>query len=271
MKVLLINPGMDLKRFGRYSRFMEPMPCIGLAYIAGVLLKNNIEVEVIDAFAFRLEVKGVLELIKKKNPDIVGISCLTPSAGIAFSIVRGIKEYDKKIFTILGNVHASVLAEDILRTEPADVIVHGEGEWTMLELVEGIEKRGDLTKIKGISFRRDGEVITTQQREAIEIFDELPYPAWELFPVEKYGFLPFVDVKRPGLSILASRGCPYHCKFCSLAYTKYRKRAPEKIVDEFEYLIANFPVKQIGFVDAIFPLDKEHALAFCAGMVKTRL
>ncbi len=273
MKVLLINPNFNSKKFGKFRRFMEPMPCIGLAYIAAVLEKNNINVEIIDDFVSGLGVSGILDIIKKKEFDIVGISCLTPSAPMSFSIAAAIKRYNNRILTVLGNVHATVFAEDILENEAVDVIVHGEGEYTMLELTEAVAEGKDFAQIKGISFNRNGTIIKTSSREPVKDLDELPFPYWHLFPFTKYGFLPFMDVKKPGLSILGSRGCPYCCTFCSLPNigSKYRERKPKNIVDEFEYLISEFPVKQISFVDPIFPLTKKFGLEFCEEMIRRKL
>ncbi|MBU1912643.1 MAG: B12-binding domain-containing radical SAM protein [Candidatus Omnitrophica bacterium] len=273
MRVLLINPQFEFKKFGSFTRFMEPMPSIGLAYIASVLVKNGIEIEIIDDFVLRLGAKGILSVIKKKKFDIVGISCLTPSAPITFSIAAAIKSYDSKILIVLGNIHAVVFAGDILKKEAVDVIVHGEGEYTMLELAKAVASGADLAQVKGISFKQDGKIVHTPPRELIENLDELPYPQWQLFPFTKYAFLPFMDVKKPGLSILGSRGCPYRCRFCSLPNTgtKYRERDPKKIADEIEYVIHNFPVKQISFVDPIFPLSKKVGLEFSEEMVRRKL
>lgn len=252
---------------------MEPMPSLGLAYIAAVLEKNNINVEVIDDFVLGSGIEGILKTIKEKKFNVVGISCLTPSAPVAFAIAAAIKKYNNEILTVLGNIHATVFADEILRNEAVDVIVHGEGEHTMLELINSIAAGEDFAKIKGISFRQEGKIVNTSPRDLEDNLDELPFPSWHLFPFTKYGFLPFMDVKKPGLSILGSRGCPYRCTFCSLPNTgtKYRERTPKKIVDEFEYLINNFPIKQISFVDPIFPLSKKAGLEFCEEMVRRRL
>ncbi len=253
---------------------MEPLPCLGLAYIAAVLEKNNIDVEIIDDFVFGLGELRILNMIKEKKIDIVGISCLTSSAPVAFSLIRKIKEYNGNILTVLGNIHASVFAEDILRTnEAVDVIVHGEGEYTMLELVRAWEENIDFTNIDDISFKRDGQVIRTKPRALLEDLDELPYPSWHLLPFKKYGLLLFADINKPALTISGSRGCPYNCIFCSVAQIsrKYRKRRAEKIVNEVEHLISNFGVKQIGFIDPTFSLFREDGLEFCEEMIKRDL
>jgi radical SAM superfamily enzyme YgiQ (UPF0313 family) len=273
MKVLLINPHFEVGKFGRFCRFFRPMPCLGLAYIAAVLKKNNFEVEALDSFALRIKEAEVLEIVKEKKPRLVGISCLTPSMPIALSIVRKIKEYDRDITIALGNIHASFFAEKILAGEGVDVVVHGEGEYAMSEVAEAVCSNKNFDQIKGISFKADGKIIKTTARDLLEDLDSLPYPAWHLFSFEKYGFLPFADIYKPALSILTSRGCPYHCSFCSLPNikSKYRKRSAEKVVDEIDSMIKRFQVRQIGFVDPIFSLTKEDGLRLCQEMIRRNL
>ncbi|MGB9599738.1 MAG: B12-binding domain-containing radical SAM protein, partial [Myxococcota bacterium] len=100
--------------------------------------------------------------------------------------------------------------------------------------------------------------------------DDLPFPAWQLFPYKEYGMLPFADIAKPTLSISGSRGCPYRCTYCSLDYMGkiYRKRSPASIADEFEYLYKNFNVRQIGFIDPIFPFDEEHTTLLCEELIR---
>ncbi|MDD5553804.1 MAG: cobalamin-dependent protein, partial [Candidatus Omnitrophica bacterium] len=208
MKVLLVNPSFDYRKFGRFGRFMEPMPCLGLAYIAAVLEQNDIDVEVIDDFVLKIGPSGIADFVKKNKFDIVGISCLTPSAPEVFSIAAAIKKYSGKTLIVLGNIHANVFAEEILRNEAVDIIVYGEGEYAMLELTRAAAESKDFSQVKGICFKREGAIVKTAPRAMIENLDSLPFPAWRLFPFKNYTFLSFIDVKKPGLSILGSRGCP---------------------------------------------------------------
>jgi len=273
MKVLLVNPSFDYRKFGRFGRFMEPMPCLGLAYIAAVLKQNDIDVEVVDDFVLRMGPSGIADFVKKNRFDIVGISCLTPSAPEVFSIAAAIKKYSGKTLIVLGNIHANVFAEEILRNEPVDIIVYGEGEYAMLELARAAAESKDFSQVKGICFKREGAIVKTAPRAMIENLDSLPFPAWRLFPFKKYTFLSFIDVKKPGLSILGSRGCPYQCTFCCLPGIgcKYRTRSVKSIADEFQYILENFPVKQIGFFDPIFPLSKDFGMEFCEELIRRRL
>jgi radical SAM superfamily enzyme YgiQ (UPF0313 family) len=274
MQVLLINPSIDLKKsLGAFSKFMTPIPPIGLAYIAAVLEKNQVDVEIIDDFAVKIGVDGILEKIKNKPPDVVGITCLTPGALVTYKIAKKIKEYNPQILIVLGNLHASVFAESILKERIADVVVHGEGEHTMLEIVKALEAHENFDDIKGISFLKNGKVIHTPRRPFIENLDELPYPAWHLFPLDKYRVTSFIAIKEPALSVLGSRGCPYKCIFCSLKSTgdKYRKRSSKSIVDEIEYMVEHFGFKQVAFADPTFPSNKKYGMEFCEEIIKRGL
>lgn len=273
MRILLINPSINFNKFGRFKRYMQPMPPIGLAYIAGMLKKNNIDFKVIDDFAENKRIKGILNVFKSYLPNIIGISCLTPSAPYVFAIAKAIKICDQQVKIVLGNIHASVFSNLILEHEAIDIIVHGEGELTFLDVAEAVSKKTDLESIKGISFKQNQKIINTPPRPLLKDLDSLPYPAWEHFPFKSYGLLPFMDIKKPALSILASRGCVNRCSYCSLLYLNgnYRKRNYIKIVDEVEYLVNSFGVKQLGFVDPIFPLSRDDCIDFCKEMIKRRL
>lgn len=274
MRILLINPPINFKKScGEFSELMEPAPSIGLAYIAAILEKNGFDVEVIDAFTFRMDTIQIVEEVKKKDPQVVGITCLTPSAINTEQIAKRIKEYNKDVFIVLGNLHASFFAEYFLKKGVADAIAHGEGEYSILEIVKTIQEGKSLQGVKGLSFREEGEVIHNEPRAFIEDLDRLPFPAWYLFPYKKYGLLPFVTIRKPALIILTSRGCPYNCDFCSLKNMghRYRMRSAKSVADEFEYLIENFGAKQIGFADAIFPLYEKQGMKLCEELIKRKI
>ena len=271
MKIMLINPGMNLKKFGKFSKLMEPMPGIGLAYIASMLEKDGFQVEVMDDFALNFGIDNIGAQARLSRPALVGISCLTPSAPYVLELARALKQNSPSATIALGNVHASYFADELLR-QGIDVIVNGEGEYPMLHLARAIRGSAETAGIEGISCRRNGKIHHPQAQALLSDLDALPFPAWHLFPVKKYGLFPFADIKKPILTVLGSRGCPYQCSFCSVTYwgNKYRKRKPEKVVDEIEYLIDRFKIRQFGFVDAIFPLNKNDGLDFCREMVNRK-
>jgi len=274
MRVLLVNPAMNMKALGKFQGLLEPMPVIGLAYIAGVLQADGHEVKAIDQFTYGMGVEAVVDQIREFQPDVLGIGMLTPSTPVALNIANQAKAACPEISVVAGNVHADIFYREILTTSAVDFVVHGEGEYTISELCFALERGDtDFSGILGLSYLEGDVVKKTAARPVIEDLDALPYPAWDLFPYTRYGLLPFADVARPVLSMTGSRGCPYRCEFCSLLYTgsNYRKRDPIKIVDEYEYLHERYGVKQIGFVDPIFPLNKKILFKFCEELMRRGL
>lgn len=273
MNILLINPATDFKKFGRFGKLMERIPPLGLAYIAAVLQKNNFKVEIIDDFVLNIGISGILKRIKEKKIKIVGISCLTPSANITYSIAREIKSIYRDIVIISGNIHASFFAEEILRNRDIDIIIHGEAEYIFLEIVKSLLENKPLNSIKGISFKENGRIIHNKWISIIENLDTLPTPSWALFPLSKYSLFPYTPGRGRCISMLTSRGCPYNCIFCSLPYfgRKYRARDPVKVVEEIKNVKENYRIEEIAFVDPVFSLIKNHTVKFCEEILKNNL
>jgi anaerobic magnesium-protoporphyrin IX monomethyl ester cyclase len=276
LRVLLINPAMNMQKLGRFANLLEPMPCIGLAYIAAALEQHGCLVRVIDMFAEKLSGDEVISKAVAFEPDLVGMTVLTPSAPICSMLSAALRAKLPKIKIMWGAVHADVFAQDIVRDGDADFCIHHDGEETVCELVDAMGSTDwDFSAVDGLTWKdRSGEVITNKERALNRDLDDLPWPAWHLFPYHRYGLLPFADFAKPVLTMTGSRGCPYRCDYCSLINTGgkvYRRRDPIKIVDEYEYLVDRFKVKQIGFVDPIFPLVKKDLQPFCEELVKRGL
>jgi len=276
VRVLLINPSMNMQKLGRFANLLEPMPCIGLAYIAGALEQHGVFVRAIDMFADKLSGAEVVERTRRFKPDLVGFTVLTPSAPICAELSAMIRTVLPEVKIVWGAVHAEVFASDIVREGEADFVVHHDGEHTICELTDALESgTDDFSHIAGLTWRgSDGEPVTNAERKLNRELDDLPYPAWHLFPYHKYGLLPFADFAKPVLTMAGSRGCPYRCDYCSLLNTGgkvYRRRDPIKVADEYEFLVERYGVKQIGFIDPIFPLVKKDLKPFCEEIVKRKL
>lgn len=276
MRVLLINPSMNMRKLGRFANLLEPMPSIGIAYIAGALEAHDCHVRAIDMFAEKLSGEEVIERAVRFRPDLIGMTVLTPSAPICETLSEALKSRLPEAKIVWGGIHAEVFPKEIIEAGLSDFVVHHDGEITITELVDAIAKNEkDFSDIDGLSWRTtDGEAVTNQPRELNRDLDSLPYPAWHLFPIHKYGLLPFADIAKPVLTMAGSRGCPYRCDYCSLIHTggkTFRRRDPIKIVDEYEYLVDRYGVKQIGFIDPIFPLVKKDLKPFCEELVKRGL
>lgn len=276
MRVLLINPAMNMKKLGRFAGLLEPMPPTGIAYIAGALEAHGCFVRAIDMFAEKLSGQEVVDKVVRFKPDLVGMTVLTPSAPVCSMLSQAIRARLPDVKIVWGAIHADVFAKDIVRDDDADFCIHHDGEETICELVDALaNNEKDFSEIDGITWKTtDGEVVKNKDRTLNRDLDDLPYPAWHLFPYHRYGLLPFADFAKPVLTMAGSRGCPYRCDYCSLINTGgkvYRKRDPIKIVDEYEYLVDRYGVKQIGFIDPIFPLVKKDLKPFCEELVKRGL
>lgn len=269
MNILLLIPpaSLDLS-YGQLKDFSNPQPSIGLAYIAALLRDNGFNVSALDAYVSQFGVGEILDEIKSRNVDLIGISVLTTSVDVVTELIKQIRKQIPQLKIVLGNIHASLFCDKILNDNLADFIVHREGEYTMLELVKALENGDDPRKVNGISFSDDGHIIHTPDRLFIEDLDRLPLPAWDLFPLGLYHTDPRTQVMlgKTETLILATRGCPNACTFCSsrgerALGSKYRMRSPENIVDEMEYMYNHFESRVFSFVDMAFPLKKSHAMA----------
>jgi radical SAM superfamily enzyme YgiQ (UPF0313 family) len=275
LRVLLINPAMNMGKLGRFAKLLEPMPPIGLAYIAAALEQHGCHVRVIDMFAEGIDAQTIVDKATRFKPDLVGMTVLTPSEPVCAILSAMIRSAIPDVRIVWGAVHAEVFAQEIVRDGKADFVVHHDGEITVCELVDAIaENKKDFSDVDGLTWAADGEAVTNKSRVLLRDLDSLPYPAWHLFPYHRYGLLPFADFAKPVLTMTGSRGCPYRCDYCSLINSGgkvYRRRDPIKIVDEYEFLIERYGVKQIGFVDPIFPLVKNDLKPFCEELVKRGL
>jgi anaerobic magnesium-protoporphyrin IX monomethyl ester cyclase len=264
-KILLVNPDTNYETTaGRYRRFMTPMPPLSLAYLAAALKRAGIDVGVYDGSVASGGRSALLSRIREDRPDVVGLPCVTPAASVIFNIARDIRDSHPEIKIIMGNIHASIFYDDILKKNLADAIVLNEGEVTAVELVNALVSCGDLSNVRGIAYRMNGSINVTEPQSFVENLDSLPFPDWSLFPHECYRIINFARTKTPGTVILGSRGCAYRCNFCCLKIMGGRRRARSagNIADEFEYMISNFGYRHFVFVDPIFPISKKEGMQF---------
>jgi radical SAM superfamily enzyme YgiQ (UPF0313 family) len=251
------------------------MPPITLAYLAAALEAAGIEVEVYDDVVHHGDRASLEAKLRASRPDVVGISVVTGTVGGATRAASIVRAAAPEIKIVMGNIHADLYAAEFLRSGLADFVVHEEGEVTLVELVRELAKASpSLEKIDGISFQKGGEVFRNKTRPFIDDLDALPFPAWHLFPLEKYRIFSFARVKEPGTLILGSRGCPFKCTFCSLIVNegnRRRKRSVKSIADECEWLYDKFGYKQASFIDPIFPFYKQEGLDFAQEMIRRGL
>ncbi|MBS7640030.1 MAG: radical SAM protein [Candidatus Bathyarchaeia archaeon] len=267
MRVTLINPpsqNVELLNIGIKA------PPLGLAYLASVLEKNGCEVKIIDALALGLSLSQVRGALNMDQPDIIGITASTPMIYDAYNVARVAKEVCPNSTVVLGGPHPTFLPMETLKECPsADIVCIGEGEETMVELTEAIRRKTDLSRVRGIAFRTsDGKIVKTEPRPLIKDLDSLPFPAWHLLPMDKYTVL---GKKTVICHIMSSRGCPFHCIFCSSSRIfgrKHRARSAKNVVDEIEFLISEYNPSYIEFSDDEFTLNQKRVEEICDELKK---
>ena len=263
LKIALVNPNQS----AAYSQ-----PPLGLALIAAVLEREGYQVTVLDANALNLQPEAVVPLVS--NADIIGLTAMTPTINTAIAIARHLKKAYPDLPIVLGGAHATLLPEETLATAlEIDIIVRGEGEGTIIELLPALEGKNPLNEIAGISYRKDGEVVSNPARSKMVDLDSLPFLAYHLLPWQRYKPHPPLGRALPFAVIVTSRGCPYRCAYCSKPVfgNKFRAQTPERVVEELAYYQDRLGIKEFAFYDDVFTLDKQRAHAIAEEIIKKEL
>ena len=288
MKVLLINPPQTF-----YPGSEQPagnLP-IGLMYIAAVLQRAGVTVEILDAFmAATFQKNGetitvgmpfeqIKQEIQNRKPNIVGISGpFTCQIENSIKVSKLTKEVNPDILTVMGGPHVTLVPKEFLEeAKDVDVAVIGEGEYAMLEVAQAFEDKKQLSEIQGIVYRKKEKVIVNPSRALIENLDELPYPAYDLVDMEHYlnpkkiGYRSFQD---RAISMITSRGCPFNCCFCAVHLhmgQKFRAHSAQYVLDHIQYVVDKFKVKNIFFEDDNLTLDVKRFEAICDGIIERNI
>lgn len=256
-----------------YNHVTQPL---GLMYIASYLLREKKhEVKIIDMAADNLSVEEACKNIVAGAPTIVGLSVLSVEASAMHLLAKKIKDISPEITVIVGGPHVSSDPKSILSDKYIDYLVLGEGEETMKELLEALDHGNPVNEVRGITYRKNGEIVSTPPRPFVDDLDALPFPAWDLINVERYFDLPTFNIfyaSKRYMSIFTSRGCPYRCTYCHNIFGKrFRVRTPENVFQEIEYLYKTYDIREFQIVDDVFNVKKERAKAICDLIIKSDL
>jgi len=251
-----------------------PYPHHGVGYMASILRKNGHEVHFIDCAILKQPYSQIIPQVESLNPDAIGITAVSANYTGMKKLARMLHKL--KIPIILGGVHVSTLPELCLRECKADFAVLGEGELTILELMNNWQDEEKRKHIKGIAYIENDQFIKNPERELIQNLDDLPFPAWDLINPLRYpvNYVYFKTKRLPAAVIFTARGCPYNCAFCASTQFwkhKFRKRSPRNVVDEIEYLVREFGIREIQIGDDYFNYDKNHVIEICHEILKRKL
>lgn len=270
MKILLINPN-SRRKFGKGERVSSIIHPLGLAYLAGILKKEQFDVKILDAEALNLADEEIIGYIEKYKPNLVGLGAKTPGIYKVFRIAKKIKKKYPKIKIVLGGPHPTALPEESIEKEVVDFVIVGEGEFTMLELVKELDGKRSFGKIKGLFFKKKGKIIKNPRRGPITNLDLLPFPAYELLPLNKY--VSGDSRHKKFVSILTSRGCPGKCLYCNkLVFGSYcSMRSAENLMEEIEFLVKKYGFEEFHIVDDLFTNNRQRVIDFCNLLIKKRI
>ncbi|MBA7618540.1 Anaerobic magnesium-protoporphyrin IX monomethyl ester cyclase [subsurface metagenome] len=267
MKALFINPKMA----SGWPPYV--MPPIGLGYLKACLLKEGFnQIKVVDMGG--LKVESVREIIHAESPEVVGITTFTEARHNALRAVAIAKEINPRVKTILGGVHATVMYQQVMENYPAvDIICRGESERTIVELFQALSNNDNLSKVRGIVYRQDGEIVVTEEREKIRDLDTLPFPNYDDLDLKKYRDVDGLWKGKSVASIITSRGCPFSCSYCSSrsVWGNWRPRSISNVLDEIEWLVSEYGYEMVSIVDDIFTLKKARIEEFCQGLLNRGL
>ncbi len=274
MRILLVSPKSSVWNSRKHIH-------MGLGYLAGALIAAGYET--VDLFDAEVEDETVTEHLARQHYDLVGISSPTPLIYEAWEVAALAKE--QGAITVLGGPHPTLMPDESIERPEVDLVVRGEAEETLVEIVRKIEGQAaprpqlsadvrlpdcDLAAIAGLSWKNaSGRIVHNPGRPQPKDIENLPWPAYHLFKIERYTNLqPLTDGLDPharAYTLVTSRGCPYQCIYCSKPITgnTWRARPPEDVVAEWRYLVDELGATEIGITDDVWNMKLDRAKEIC--------
>jgi len=266
MKILLITPRLSLKH--QALRMYVPP---GIAYIASVIRNAGHEVIIFD-FNLRDE-ENLREELNNNDFDLLGITVFTDSFYFTEQITAYIKKIRPKIPIILGGPLVTSAPEVVLKNTTADIAVLGEGERTIIDLIQTISKKCALDKVRGICYKSGNKLLCTQPRLQIKNLDSIPFPAFDLFDLERYfqakPRIPYLEAFYPYLTLITHRGCGHKCKFCQTPFLwpRISFRSIQNVIDEIVWQKKEFRVRGVYFRDDNFGPTEKRIKMLCQNLI----
>jgi anaerobic magnesium-protoporphyrin IX monomethyl ester cyclase len=247
---------------------------LNIPSLSAYLREKGIQSEILDMTLYNDSFDLLRKFLKELNPEFVGITSITADIYHARDIAKTSKELLPSAKTIIGGVHSSALPRETLEEFPIfDYLVFGEGELTLIELINTIRNNGNFESILGLAYRRNGDIAINGKRPNIKNIDALPFPARDKLDFYKYIPTPANYYRLPSMGLCASRGCPFNCTNCSDAVwgRSARFRTPENVIEELEYSKKKFGIKNFKIVDDTATTSKKWISTLCELMLSRNL
>jgi anaerobic magnesium-protoporphyrin IX monomethyl ester cyclase len=268
MEILLVVPKYTYNNLFT-SLCYQYTPPIGLAYISAALKKAGFKVDCINLNHHNGSVETlVTQALSKKKYDFVLSGGMTIDYAILDKIFNAAKQHESNPIVIAGGQIVTTEPELMAKELKFDYGIIGEGEETIVKLINAIKKKSNLSEIDGICFKKDGKIIITKPASPPMNLDSLPFPDYEGLELDKQinhlaGFLyNFLDDAR-GYLMIASRGCPFQCTFCYHYDKRYRVRSVENVISEIRNAVKKFRINSFILVDDMFAGNKRRLWEFC--------
>lgn len=248
----------------------------GIAYLAGTLLHHGHEVEIYEQDVHHYPEEHLTQYLDENHFDMVGLSFIGGYYEYrkAISISRAINRSKNRPFYVLGGFGPSPDPKYFLEKMAADVVVMGEGELTLIDLINHLEEKKELDNVLGLAFvKDDGSVKINGSRPLIEDVDSIPMPAYHLFNIEHYRKIrsPNCDKTDFVMPVLSGRGCTFTCNFCYRMDKGFRGRSNESILEEIRYLQENFRINYINFSDELLMSSIGRTMDLCRAIIDSGL
>ena len=260
-KVLLLYLRRDLFALGDTFDEFKPeihlRPSLGLQYLVGSLRTINVESVVLDQRVIKYDENSLAEFIKEKGIILVGVFSSTTHAESNADFVKNLK-MNVDIPVIVGGPGYTQF--EVFLENGADLVVHGEGEVAIKEITQKVQKRDfDWSDVRGISYRKNNDSITTESRELIENLDDIPFPIRDnLIPTTVYRDYYLFGFRPPYITMTTTRGCPYKCTFCdspAVWQNNLRQRSPDNVLEEIDMAVKRWGIRYIDMCDDVFGLS----------------
>ena len=247
----------------------------GIAYLASVLLKEGYGVEIYNQDLHHYPDEHLTHYLDNNNYDVIGVGAIGGYYQYKrlIRISNAINNSREKPFYIIGGHCPSPDPEYFLKKTKADVAILGEGEVTIVELLDALSNNKALTNIKGIAFKDNEKIIINEDRPLIQDIDNIPLPAYHLFPIEQYRMIRMPNVKKDEfvMPILSGRGCIFKCTFCYRMDKEFRARSVEAIIEEIMLLKREYGINYFIFSDELLMSSVKRTINICEEFIKAGL
>lgn len=269
--ILFVNPpsAFDVYRSTKVEVFRQIFPLLSFMSLSAVLKENGFKTAMLDLGIEEKPYEELDKTLRELKPKFIGITSTTPLFSEVVEIARINREIlGNGVKIIYGGPHATALPEECLKNSEVDIAVVGEGEQTLLEILQGKK----FSDINGIFYKEDNNAFSTPAREFIDDLDSLPFPDISLYDISRYHCSKLVSKGTPVLHMETSRGCPNNCSFCnkSIFRRQFRTKSPQRVIDEIKYFIKN-GAGELRVIDDQFATDINRAKEICRLILKENI